>query len=44
MQISHLPWVILTSFEQPGPGIVKKQIVGNVLDVIINFIYWEFHM
>ena len=30
-------------YEQPGPGIVKKQTVDNVLDVIINFIYWEFH-
>ena len=33
------------SFEQPGPGTVKKQTVDKVLDVIINFIsYWEFHM
>ena len=29
---------------QPGLGIVKKQTVDKVLDVIINFIYWEFHM
>ena len=35
---------VLQGAEQPRPGIVKKQIVDNALDVIINFIYWEFHM
>ena len=25
-------------------GIVKKQTVDKVLDVIITVIYWEFHM
>ena len=39
MKRSHLNFAL-----QPGPGIVKKQTVDKVLDVIINFIYWEFHM
>ena len=27
---------MLTSFEQPGPGIVKKQTLDKILDVIIK--------
>ena len=45
--VLQTPWKFLNFdgvFEQPGPGIVKKKIVDIVLDVIINFIYWEFHM
>ena len=37
--LTLLAWVISEpSFEQPGPGIVIKQTVDKVLDVIINFI------
>ena len=43
--ISRWPWVILTQlWTEPGQGIVKKQTIDNVLDVIIIFIYWELHM
>ena len=40
-----MPGLSSLSFEQPGPGAVKKQTVDKVLEVITNSIqYWEFHM
>ena len=36
--VEQFQGITLTSFKQPGPDIVKKQTVDNVLNVIINFI------